>query len=274
MIVQPNAKLNLGLFVTGRRPDGYHTLETAFLPIALCDRLELELAPDLGADSLEVTGAVDTGRLEDNLVLRAVAALRSRYSIPSLRLRLEKHIPSGAGMGGGSADASFTLTALRSLCALPASDEELEDLALQLGADCPVFVRNRPALAYGIGEELHPLELPQLSGLWLTVVKPELHVATAEAFRGLGALQAKGYSLRSVLERPVAEWRELLVNDFEASLFPKYPELARLKELLYSAGASFALLTGSGAALYALSSEPLTLASEVLRGCFHWQTQL
>ena len=194
MIVYPNAKLNLGLFVTGRRADGYHLLETAFLPIPLVDTLELELQPESGADRLQLEGAVgaDLGAVEDNLVLRAVRALRELAPIPAVSLRLEKQIPSGAGMGGGSADASFTLTALRELAGLSLTDAELERIALTLGADCPVFSANRPAVARGIGEVLSPLELPQLEGCWLTVVKPQLHISTAEAFRGLLPIAPKG----------------------------------------------------------------------------------
>ena len=180
MIVYPNAKLNLGLFVTGRRSDGYHLLETAFLPIPLCDTLELELS-DADEDELIVTGGVETGALQDNLVLRAVRALRQLRSFPSVRLCLTKQIPSGAGMGGGSADASFTLTAINELCSLGLSTEELEAIALTLGADCPIFVRNQPAVGRGIGEVLTPLTL-HLKGYHLTIVKPPIHISTAEAF--------------------------------------------------------------------------------------------
>lgn len=276
MIVYPNAKLNLGLFVTGRRADGYHLLETAFLPIPLVDTLELELQPESGADRLQLEGAVgaDLGAVEDNLVLRAVRSLRELAPIPAVSLRLEKQIPSGAGMGGGSADASFTLTALRELTGCALTDAELERVALTLGADCPVFIANRPAVARGIGEVLSPLELPQLEGCWLTVVKPQLHISTAEAFRGLLPIAPKGYSIEEVLAASLEEWRERLVNDFEPSLFPRHPELAALKAALYAAGADFALLTGSGAALYALSAQPLQLDLSPWPACFHWQTRL
>lgn len=271
MLVRPNAKINLGLFITGKRPDGYHLLETVFLPIPLCDELEILPAPELPTDELEVLGEVATGPLEDNLVLRAVRALRTRYPFPSLRLRLSKHIPSGAGMGGGSADASFTLTAINELFALGASPEELEGLALGLGADCPFFVRNTPALARGIGEELSPLPLPHLSGLHLSIVKPALHSSTAEAFRGLGELRKPSTGVDELVRRPVSAWRGCVENDFERSLFPLYPELEELKAALYDLGADFALLTGSGAALYALSTRPLELDRLASPGRFLWQ---
>lgn len=271
MLVRPNAKINLGLFITGRRPDGYHLLETVFLPIPLSDELEIAVREDLPADQLEVLGGVETGALEDNLVLRAVRLLRERYTFPALSLRLTKHIPSGAGMGGGSADASFTLTALNELLALGASPEALEALALCLGADCPLFVRNLPALGQGIGEELTPLALPQLAGLYLSVVKPALHSSTAEAFRGLQGFSQPPRPLPELLTLPLERWREVLTNDFETSLFPLYPELAQLKEALYALGADFALMTGSGAALYALSRQPLNLDPLQGGGHFLWQ---
>ena len=259
MIVYPNAKLNLGLFVTGRRSDGYHLLETAFLPIPLCDTLELDLS-DAAEDELIVTGGVETGALQDNLVLRAVRALRQLHSFPSVRLRLTKQIPSRAGMGGGSADASFTLTAINELCSLGLSTEELEAIALTLGADCPIFVRNQPAVGRGIGEVLTPLAL-DLKGYHLTIVKPPIHISTAEAFRGLLPLKPVATPIEELVARPVAEWRDCLFNDFEPSLFPHHPVLSEIKDELYALGADFALMTGSGAALYALSRQPLQLDS-------------
>ena len=252
MIVYPNAKLNLGLFVTGRRSDGYHLLETAFLPIPLCDTLELELT-DAAEDELIVTGGVETGALQDNLVLRAVRALRQLHSFPSVCLRLTKLIPSGA-------DASFTLTAINELCSLGLSTEELEAIALTLGADCPIFVRNQPTVGRGIGEILTPLTL-DLKGYHLTIVKPPIHISTAEAFRGLLPLKPAETPIEELIARPIVEWRDCLINDFEPSLFPHHPVLSEIKDELYALGADFALMTGSGAALYALSRQPLQLDS-------------
>ena len=265
MIVYPNAKINLGLYVVGKRPDGYHLLETGFLPIPLCDTLEIEPSQGL-SDELEVEGGIETGATEDNLVLRAVRALRAKYPIPPLRIRLTKVIPSGAGLGGGSADATFTLRALNELFALGLTSEELEAVALTLGADCPIFVRNAPAVGRGIGEVLSPLAVEHLGGLYLTVIKPELHVVTREAFRGLRAIGPRAV--------PIEQWRGELTNAFEESLFPLYPELERLKAQLYELGATFALLTGSGAALYALSREPLPLGGLEGSGLFIWQGKL
>ena len=274
MTVYPNAKINLGLFITGRRSDGYHLLETGFLPLPLCDVLELSVLLDEAEDRLEVVGGIETGVLSDNLVLRAVRALRAVHPFPALSLRLAKHIPSGAGMGGGSADASFTLTAVNELCTLGLSPEELEQIALGLGADCPIFVRNQPALGRGIGEVLTPLTLPQLAGYHLTVVKPEVHISTAEAFRGLLPIEPRETSLEVLLSQPVPSWSSSVINDFEPSLFPRYPELKEIKAELYRLGADFALMTGSGAALYALSKEPLSLETFEKKGHFLWQGRI
>ena len=273
MIVYPNAKINLGLYVVGKRPDGYHLLETGFLPIPLCDTLEIEPSQGL-SDELEVEGGIETGATEDNLVLRAVRALRAQYPIPPLRIRLTKVIPSGAGLGGGSADATFTLRALNELFALGLTSEELEAVALTLGADCPIFVRNAPAVGRGIGEVLSPLAVEHLGGLYLTVIKPELHVVTREAFRGLRAIGPRAVPIEQTLAQPIEQWRGELTNAFEESLFPLYPELERLKAQLYELGATFALLTGSGAALYALSREPLPLGGLEGSGLFIWQGKL
>lgn len=271
------AKINLGLQITGKRSDGYHLLESLFVPIALSDILELlPLGEAEASDSLEVLGAIETGRLEDNLVLRAIRALRERYDLPPTRIILKKQIPSGAGMGGGSSDATATLLALRELYALPASDSELEAIALGLGADCPFFVEAQPKLVRGIGEVFSPAPRLELGAYHLVVLKPELHISTAEAFRGLQRIGGHEHSVEEIIQHPIAEWRGELHNDFEDSLFPLYPELARLKARLYDCGAVYASMTGSGAALYGLFERPLT-PSEVatlLRGeeqLFFWQ---
>lgn len=273
MLSFANAKINLGLHITGRREDGYHLLESLFLPVPLCDILEILPAPE-GAtdDKLVVLGDIDTGCLEDNLVLRAVRRLRCDYPFPYVSIILKKLIPSGAGMGGGSSDASFTLRTLRELFALPVTDEELRAIALTLGADCPFFIDNKPALVRGIGEVLLPAPSLDLSSYHLVVVKPPLHISTAEAFRGLGTIGGHTEDIPTILAKPINEWRSALVNDFERSLFSNYPELPRYKEQLYALGAVYASITGSGAALYGLFDRSLTSEERASLGdCFFWQ---
>lgn len=275
MIVFPNAKINLGLQIIGKRTDGYHLLRTIFYPIPLRDSLELvERTDDREADTLEVRGDESISSENDNLVLRAVHALRSRYDFPYLELYLQKAIPSGAGMGGGSADATFTLKAVRDCFELSTTDAELEEIALSLGADCPFFVRNTPALGEGIGEVLTTLEHNPLERRVLVVVKPNLHISTARAFAGLGALQSDQEDIYSLIQLPLNEWEGRLVNDFERSLFPEYPILATLKQRLYDLGAVYASMTGSGAALYGIFDREVEGLSNLFTDCFVWQSRI
>ena len=254
MITYPNCKINLGLHIVGRRPDGYHDLETVFLPVDdLCD--ELEIVESQGAASLRQEGIVLDSAPEDNLCLRAWRLLHEEYGIPSVSIRLKKNIPFGAGLGGGSSDAAFTLRMLNVMFSLGLSDETLERFAARLGADCPFFVRNRPAYATGIGDCLEPIEWSVMNGAWRVVIEiPDgEHVSTREAYAGLRLdASSRHIDLRQALRRPVAEWRHLVVNDFEASVFPAHPAIAALKEDMYRRGALYASMTGSGAAVFGI----------------------
>lgn len=273
MLCFANAKINIGLQITGKRADGYHLLESLFVPITLADIIEvLPLGDDATEDTLTVLGDIEVGAVEDNLVLRAVRCLREQCSFPFVSIILKKFIPAGAGMGGGSSDASVTLSALRNLFSLSISDEELEKAALSLGADCPFFLRNKMMMVRGIGELFTSAPDINLSSYTLVVVKPDVHISTAEAFRGLTKIGGHIASLETILSRSVNEWRGIVHNDFEDSLFPEYPVLAALKAKLYDMGAVYASMTGSGAALYGLFERRLN--SEEQRqfdGCFFWQ---
>lgn len=276
MITFVNAKINIGLHITRRRPDGYHDLQTVFYPVGLhaatpvnpdpfCDILEITPA---AKDELVLRGESVDCAAEDNLVWRALRLFRKETDgkpYANVRITLEKHLPFGAGMGGGSADASFALRMLNEISGASLSGDQLRGLALRLGADCPVFIANRPAYASGVGECLEELA-PMLQGWWAVVVKPDLAISTREAFAGIVPRDGR-IDLREAVSRPVSEWRRVVVNDFEESLFPRYPELARLKEELYTEGAVYASLTGSGAALYGLfaSEYEARRASESVR---------
>lgn len=249
MLVFPNAKLNLGLHITARRPDGFHTLETVMVPLPWCDALEVLPAAET---SLTLTGRPIPGEAATNLCRRAYELLRADFpQVPPVHLHLHKVVPIGAGLGGGSADAAFALRALNTVLELSLSDEQLEAYARRLGSDCAFFVRNEPALALGRGDELTPLPLPQLRGAACKVVYPGLHISTAEAYAGVRP-QAPAHELRTALAGPVETWRATVVNDFEASLAPRYPQLAELKQQLYAAGAAYASLSGSGSAVFGL----------------------
>lgn len=276
MILFPNAKINIGLQVTARRADGYHDLDTVFYPIPLCDALEVveATAPDAPLCTLHLAGAPLEGNPDDNLVVRAVQLLRSEgYVFPPVEVWLTKHIPSGAGLGGGSSDAAFTLVMLNSLFALGISDDRLEAFAARLGADCAVFVRNRPVYATGIGNIFTPLSLT-LAGYTLVVVKPDVFVSTREAFRGVTPCPPDVTLLHKV-EAPVSEWSALITNDFESSIFPLHPELPALKERLYALGADYAAMSGSGSALYALfpGAAP-TVTPTLFPNCFFFKSPL
>lgn len=273
MVVLSNAKLNIGLHITGRRPDGYHLIESVFLPIPLYDVIELTEYRHGAGDMLRVLGDIDSGALEDNLVLRAIRALRLKVQFPWVEVTLKKQIPSGAGMGGGSSNASHTLKALRDLFGLDINTEQLEEIALSLGADCPFFIHNSTSLVKGIGEDITPNIHLDLSAYNIVVVKPPLHISTAEAFGGLRKIGGHLHTLEELIQNPIQQWRESICNDFEESLFPNYPILMNLKYRLYDVGAVYASLTGSGAALYALFERRLTKTEMMLfSDVFFWQS--
>ena len=269
MILYPNIKLNLGLHVLRRRADGYHDLETLFVPCdAYHDRLEIVPCegPARFVGSENVTWS-------DDLSMRAYRLLAEEFGLPPVEIRLDKRTPVGAGLGGGSADAAFTLRALRDLFALRLTDADLAARAARLGSDCAFFIYNRPMLGTGRGEVLEPFEI-DLSAWRIEVVVPDgISVSTAEAYRGIvprdrravipsvakespsvmpGFDRASPSDLKSILRRPVEEWKTLLVNDFEPTVFAAHPGLADLKRDLYDRGAVYAAMSGSGSALFGL----------------------
>lgn len=250
MLDFPNAKINLGLYVTEKRPDGFHNLQTCFYPVRWCDALEVLPSEKLQFD---MTGLPVPGNPETNLCLKAYKLLQQDYDLPPVHLHLHKVIPMGAGLGGGSADAAFALRILNQLFELGLEDDALENYARQLGSDCAFFIRNKPVVATGRGDVFTPISL-DLSGYTCLIVHPGIHITTAEAYGSIKP-QQPSCSMEMLLKQDVKVWKEVLKNDFEEALFPKYPELPRLKEQLYEAGASYAAMTGSGSAVYGLFKE-------------------
>lgn len=251
MICFPNAKINLGLSVTEKRPDGYHNLETVFYPVALEDALEIDTSPRNGEKfRLTQYGTKIAGNPEDNLVIKACKLLDNDFDLPPLDIRLYKHIPSGAGLGGGSSDAAFTLKLLNEYCRLHLSEESLETYAAMLGADCAFFIRNRPTFAEGIGNRFSPVSL-SLKGYRIAIVKPDVFVSTREAFSAIRPHRPQ-YAVKETVSLPVREWKEKLVNDFEASVFPQYPVIGEIKRELYRSGAVYASMSGSGSSVFGL----------------------
>ncbi len=247
MLVFPNAKINLGLNIINKRPDGYHELETCFYPIPWNDILEAVLAPQ---NSFTSTGIPipDNGK---NIVEKAYHLLEKDFKLSPLSIHLHKIVPIGAGMGGGSADAAFALKLFNDLFSLGLKDEQLMEYAVQLGADCAFFIKNKPMLATGIGEKLEPINI-SLSGKTILLIYPNIHISTQEAYSQITPKPPE-HSIKKILaEHPIGEWRRLLANDFEKPLFENYPILKEIKETLYNHGALYASMSGSGSTMYGI----------------------
>ncbi len=257
MIDFPCAKINLGLNIVEKRNDGYHNLQTVFLPVQLCDALEIKtmserFPSDTNCD-LKVSGDEICCNEADNLVVKAYNLLAADYEIPRIHAHLYKRIPSQAGLGGGSSDAAFMLKLLDQRFRINAGNAELEKYAARLGADCPFFINAEPAYAEGIGEILSPVEITDntLSGYTLVIVKPQVSVSTKEAFAGITPRMPE-VSCREIVAMPIEQWKGLLTNDFEESVFAQHPELHDIKNKLYEAGAAYAQMSGSGSSIFGI----------------------
>ncbi len=252
MLSFPNCKINLGLNITKRRQDGYHDLETVFYPVGLKDVLEVIRTDQAGEPFLfSSSGLPVAGDASNNLCAKAWQLLRRDFpDLPPLQMHLHKVIPMGAGLGGGSADGAFALALINQLCSLHLSQQQLLDYALQLGSDCPFFVLNKPCMATGRGEILEPIEL-DLSDYQFVLVNPGIHIPTAFAFSQITP-NKPAQSVADIVKLPVAQWKELLANDFEKSVVQSHPEIASIKKELYEYGAVYASMTGSGSTVYGL----------------------
>jgi 4-diphosphocytidyl-2-C-methyl-D-erythritol kinase len=251
MIFFPNAKINIGLHVKGRRKDGYHELETIYYPLPLHDVLELLPAEKF---NFTRTGLPIPGADRQNLCVRALELLQREFpDLPRCAIWLYKGIPVGAGLGGGSADGSFMLRLINQVFGLGLSAQRLSAMALELGSDCPFFLLNAPCLATGRGEILEPIPL-DLSNFRLMLVNPRIHVDTKWAFSKVMTQGTGLRQLRGIAEGPLESWRGNLRNDLEEPVMREYPQLAGLKSELYAAGALYVSMTGSGSSLFALFS--------------------
>lgn len=264
MVTFPNAKINLGLNVVSRRPDGYHNIETVMIPVPTFDVIEITESED-GRDSLHTCGHPVDCPPDKNLVMKALAEMRSRYNIPAVTICLDKQIPDGAGLGGGSADASFTLRLLNEMFGCGASQEDLAAIAAGLGADCPFFIYNRPMLCTDTGTTMTPFDLHLPNNLWLLLIKPPVSVPTKEAYAGLTP-QTPRYLLVDTLRLPVEQWQGLLTNDFETSVFTRYPQIREIKKRMIEAGAVYASMSGSGSTIYGFFNRKLS-SEEIKQLC-------
>ena len=269
MIVYPNAKINIGLNIVEKRPDGYHNLETVFYPINLLDALEITVTDKQEQDcAIKVSGEVLAGRPEDNLVVKAYKALKAIFpdKIKPVEARLHKHIPSGAGLGGGSSDAAFTLKLLNEKFQLELSEGQLQQIAAKIGADCPFFIKNKPVFAQGIGDVLTELDI-SLKGKVIVLIKPDIGISTKDAYAMINPKKPE-LPLTELLKQPIEQWKDNVVNDFEKNVFRKFPEIAAIKDRLYDLQAVFAAMSGSGSAVFGIFNQQIDHIDEIFSGYF------
>lgn len=265
MISFANAKINIGLQVLNRRPDGYHNIETVFYPVKIYDILEVIASDNL---KLAVSGIGIPNDNQDNLCIRAYKALAKDYDLPPVHIYLHKQIPIGAGLGGGSADAAFLINLLSQFFQLELDDVTKENYARALGADCSFFIKNKPVFASGIGDVFSPVEV-DLATYHLVLIKPPIHVSTGEAY---GSIQSSRgtKNLQEKINLPVEMWKDHIFNDFETGIFNRYPEIRGIKSALYDSGALYASMSGSGSTVYGIFKEKADLIDVDKKNDIYW----
>ncbi len=268
MVAFPHCKINLGLHVISKREDGYHSIETCFYPVPWTDILEVIPSKEFTFTS---SGSVIPGKDEDNLCVKAYQLLQKQFNLEPVKIHLHKVLPTGAGLGGGSSDGAFTLRLLNSVFDLKLSTIQLKEHAALLGSDCAFFVEDKPMLGSGRGEELTELQL-SLKGYYLVLVKPDIHVSTAEAYAGVKPHQPD-QTISEILTYPITEWKNFLANDFEKSVFKKYPSIEVIRKELYSHGAIYASMSGSGSSVYGIFQSKTDLSSH-FSGAQYWADYL
>lgn len=254
MLTFANAKINLGLFLTEKRDDGYHNLQTVFYPIKIHDVVELV---DADETSILIKGIDIPGDATENICLKAFKTLQADFNLPHQQIVLLKNIPVGAGLGGGSSDAAFLVKLVNQKFKLDLSDAQMESYVRPLGADCAFFIKNKPTYAFAKGDEFEELDI-DLSAYYLVLVKPSVHVSTAQAYSKVKVKQPST-SLKDLIHLPLDDWQAQILNDFEPSVFENYPQIENIKTKLYLAGAKFALMSGSGSSVFAIFDKEIKL---------------
>ena len=249
MVIFPNAKINLGLNVTEKRSDGFHNIHTVFYPVALCDVLEIVESQN-GESSLFCSGLAIDSPIENNLCTRALQLIKKDFKIPETDIFLYKKIPFGAGLGGGSADAASVLILLNKMFDLHISQTKLMQYAATLGSDCAFFIKNKPQFATGRGEIMNDIDI-NLSGYYFVLVKPQISISTAHAYADISPCQPE-ICIPEIVAKPIEQWKNLLFNDFEIPIFARFPQIKEIKETLYSKGAIYASMSGSGSSVYGI----------------------
>ncbi len=246
MICFPNCKINLGLSVTQKRQDGYHNIESIFYPVKLYDSLEIIISKN--KTNIQTSGIKISG--DSNLCITAYNLLKNDFDLPPVQIHLHKQIPVGAGLGGGSSDATFTIKLLNKLFSLDFSDEQMKTYANKLGSDCAFFIYNKPAFVYSKGDIFKPAEI-DITKYYILIVKPNIHINTAESYSEI-ITGKQQQSINEIIKKSIHKWKTELYNDFEYNIFKKYPELKIIKEKLYENGAVYASMSGTGSAIYGI----------------------
>jgi 4-diphosphocytidyl-2-C-methyl-D-erythritol kinase len=270
MLVFSNCKINIGLHVINKRADGFHNLETVFYPIPINDVLELNanFKNKDGQVGFNSFGLKIDGNAESNLIVRAYHLLSKDFDLKAVDFTLLKNIPMGAGLGGGSSNAAFALKLLNDFFGLYISTKKLKEYAAKLGSDCAFFIDNVPSFATGRGEVLEPIQI-NLQGYFFVLVKPNIHVSTSEAFANVNKRGTGSVSLKDLVSQPIDDWKNLVVNDFEKSVFGFYPEIGDIKNQLYESGALYASMSGSGSSVFGLFKSEIDLKRN-FSGCFYF----
>ena len=255
MILFPNAKINIGLNIVKKRKDGFHDIETVFYPIGLSDILEVIENTSSSKNIFRSSGIKIPGNANENLCLKAHQLIKQDYDIPAVKIHLHKTIPIGAGLGGGSSDAAFCIKIIDGLFHLNLSWGEKHHYARQIGSDCSFFVTNKPAFAEGKGDHLESANL-NLTGYYFILVNPDIHISTASAYAGASAKKPKNSLEELIATLPVSKWKNNIENDFENSIFVKYPSIKKIKQQLYDLGATYASMSGSGSSVYGIFYSP------------------
>jgi len=266
MIVFPNCKINLGLFVTEKREDGFHNLESIFIPVPCCDALEV-VESNNGKIEFNVSGQIIDGISDDNICMKAYRLLQKEFNLPAVQIHLRKQIPMGSGLGGGSADGAFMLRLLNDLFNLKNTNTKLKYLASKLGSDCPFFIDNTTAFVSGRGDKLESLHV-DISDMYIVLVHPKIHISTPQAYSLINP-RSSGFNLKEIGTIKRQEWKTHLVNDFEAPISEAYPIISQVKQSLYDKGAIYASMSGSGSAVYGLFEKEIHF-EEDFTGLYMW----
>ena len=274
MITFPNAKINIGLNIIEKRDDGFHNIESVFYPVGLCDALEVIENKEAEVERISFTssGIEIPGDITDNLCYYAYHLVSADYPLPNVKVHLHKHIPIGAGLGGGSADAAFFIRLLNDKFELGISWGEMHNYARQLGSDCSFFISNKPAFAEGRGDVYESAKI-DLSDYYLVLIYPDIHINTAKAYAGVKPKQPIRSLEDDILNLPIEQWKEFIHNDFEGSIFPQFPEIENIKEKLYLKGAIYASMSGSGSTVFGIFKNATNLKLE-FEGSFVWEGRM